>query len=353
MTKEAQDASMVGLPPGTAVHVGRRRTEEVRITVVQYNADELDEREVASVEECLAAPDGSHVTWINVDGIHQVDVIERLGVHCGLHPLVVEDIVNTDQRPKLEDYEDYLYLVLKMLSYDAGSGTVQAEHVSIILGRHYVLSFQERPGDVFDPVRERIRASRGRIRNMGADYLVYSLVDAMVDSYFVICEAFEGALEDLDARAMGDPSPATARSIHRVKGEIILLRKSLWPLREIISGLQRGESPLIADTTQIYLRDVYDHTIQVIDTIESFRDVAGGMLDIYLSSLSNRMNEVMKVLTMIATVFIPLTFIAGIYGMNFQHMPELAWRYSYPAVWGIMGAVTVGMVLFFRRRGWL
>ncbi|MGD2174108.1 MAG: magnesium/cobalt transporter CorA [Candidatus Brocadiaceae bacterium] len=333
--------------------MGKRRVERVRITIMAYGPDQLEEQQVESVEDCFPFTERPGVCWINVDGLHDVEVIEKLGEHFGLHPLILEDIANTGQRPKLEDYRDYLYIVLKMLSHNPDTERIEAEQVSLVMGPGFVLSFQEREGDVFDLIRERLRGGKGRIRTTGADYLVYALMDAMVDSYFAICESFGERLEDIEERAIAEPVPETSRMIHAVKRELILLRKSLWPLREVISGLQRVESELIAESTAIYLRDLYDHTIQVIDTIESFRDVAGGILDIYLSSLSNRMNEVMKVLTIIATVFIPLTFIAGIYGMNFQHMPELGWPWGYPAVLGLMLIIFVAMLYYFRRKQWL
>ncbi|MFO8007971.1 MAG: magnesium/cobalt transporter CorA [Candidatus Brocadiia bacterium] len=352
MPQESSRTSPLGLPPGTLVHVGKKRVEQARITLLRYTAEDVEERQVESIEECLEPPPDA-VTWINVDGLHEVEVIHRLGEAFGLHPLVLEDIVNTRQRPKVEDYDDYLYIVLKMLYHNADAGRVEAEQVSLVLKPGLVISFQERPGDVFDPARERIRGGKGRIRGMGADYLVYSLFDAVVDSYFAICEGFSDRLEDLEERTIEEPEPETSRRIHSAKRELILLRKSLWPLREVIGALQRTESPLIGETTALYLRDVYDHTIQVIDTVESFRDMAAGLLDIYLSSLSNRMNEVMKVLTIIATLFIPLTFIAGIYGMNFRYMPELDWRWGYPAVLAVMLGIAILMLFFFRRRKWL
>jgi len=293
------------------------------------------------------------VTWINVDGIHQVEILERLGEYFGLHPLVVEDILNTDQRPKVEDFGDYIFIVLKMFYYDDSADEIVTEQISLTLGPTLVISFQEREGDVFNPIRERIRSEKGRIRKMGADYLAYVLVDSIVDSYFIILEKLGEKIEDLEEELVTDPRPETLQTIHNLKREMIFLRKSVWPLREVVSGLERGESPLIQESTGIYLRDVYDHTIQVIDTVETIRDMLSGMLDIYLSSVSNRMNEVMKVLTIIATIFIPLTLIAGIYGMNFRYMPELEWPWAYPMLWLIMLAIGVLMLIYFRRKRWL
>ncbi len=346
-------ARKLGLPPGTPVHVGERRADKALITVIDYNETELVEKELESVEECATFKARPTVTWINVDGVHDISIIESIGEQFGVHPLVLEDIASTGQRPKMEEYDDHLFLVLRMLSYSARTEKVEAEQVSIILGGNLVISFQERRGDVFDPVRERIRAAKGRIRKMGSDYLVYSLMDAIVDNYFVICEKLGEKIEPVQETLVGDPSPGVLHRVHVLKGEVLSLRKSVWPLREVISGLERAEVPFFQKETRLYLRDVYDHTIQVIDAIEMYRDMIAGMVDLYLSSVSNRMNEVMKVLTIIATIFIPLTFVAGVYGMNFAHMPELGWRWGYPAVLVLMLAIAVGMLLHFRRRGWI
>ena len=293
------------------------------------------------------------VTWVNVDGIHLLAETAAMGDCLELHPLVLEDVANTNQRPKAEDYGDYLYVVLKMLAYDDEANQTTSEQISLVLGPDYVVSFQERPGDVFGAIRERICSAKGRIRKMGADYLAYCLLDALVDNYFVVLEKIGDRIELLEDELVNDPIAGTLHEIHNLKREMIFLRKSVWPLREVIGALQRGESKLIQHSTGIYLRDVYDHTIQVIDTAETFRDMLSGMLDIYLSSVSNRMNEVMKVLTIIATIFIPLTFLAGVYGMNFKHMPELQWVWAYPALWLVMLAIALVMLLYFHRRKWL
>ncbi len=342
-----------GLPPGTPVYVGERKDEKVRISVLDYDEKQCQEKEVKDVEECFPFKDTSTVTWINIDGIHKVDIIEKIGKNFGLHPLILEDIVNTEQRPKIEDFGDYMYIVLKMLYHDENTGEIKIEQVSLILGENFVISFQEREGDIFNPVRERIRKGKGRIRKMKADYLAYVLLDAIVDSYFFILEKTGEQIEDLEEKVVSQPKPETLQEIHKLKRMMIFLRRSVWPLREVISIIERGESSLIQESTRIYLRDVYDHTIQVIDSVETFRDMLSGMHDTYLSSISNRMNEIMKVLTIIATIFIPLTFIAGIYGMNFKFMPELDLSWGYFAVWIVMGAVAVLMVIFFRRKKWL
>jgi len=342
-----------GLPPGTLVHVGEKKTEAVRITYIDYDEKNFEEKQVPTIQECFRFKATPTVTWINIDGLHEVEIIEKLGKQFELHPLILEDILNTGQRPKFEDFEKYIFIVLKMLSYSDTTQTVEAEQVSLVLGSNFVISFQERLGDVFDQIRDRIRNAKGRIRKMGPDYLCYALIDAVVDSYFAILERIGENIESMEEEVVGDPTEKTAQQIHSLKREMISLRKSIWPLRELIAGLDKSESSLIKDTTDIYLRDVYDHTIQIIDTVESFRDMVSGMLDIYLSSISNKMNAVMKVLTIIATLFIPLTFVAGIYGMNFKYMPELEWRWAYPIVLLIMVAVSVVMLIYFRKKKWL
>ncbi|MFO7899381.1 MAG: magnesium/cobalt transporter CorA [Planctomycetota bacterium] len=342
----------VGLPPGTLVHVGDPRTATVGIRVIDYSPSDVRESEV-SPEQCGRFLDSNTVTWINVDGIHDLDLIGALGREFKLHPLLLEDVANTRQRPKVDEYEGRLFIVLKMLYVQEDDGSVDAEQVSLVVGRNFVISFQERPGDVFEPIRDRIRRAKGRIREAGADYLAYALIDAVVDNYFLILEGVGDRIEELEESVVSDPDTELLRGIRRLKREAMLLRRSVWPLREVVSALCRGESPLVRADTLPYLRDVYDHTIQVADTIESFRDLIGGLRDAYLTVISNRMNEVMKVLTIIATIFIPLTFVAGIYGMNFEHMPELKYPWAYPAVWAVMLLVAIGMVIYFKTRKWL
>lgn len=342
-----------GLPPGTLVHIGEKMLEKAKITIIDYDETNFQEKEAKTVEECFPFKDEPTNTWINIDGLHEVDIIEKIGKHFDVHPLILEDILHTGQRPKMEDSENYTSIVLKMLSFNENENEIKSEQVSLIISKNVVISFQESVGDVFNPVRERIRNGKGRIRKMGSDYLAYALMDAIVDNYFIILEKLGEKIEVLEEELITNPVPETLHMIHNLKREMIFLRKSVWPLREVISNLERGESHLIMKSTTIYLRDVYDHTIQVIDTIETFRDMLSGMLDIYLSSVSNKMNEVMKVLTIIATIFIPLTFIAGIYGMNFEYMPELSWQWGYPAVWVVVIVIGASMVLYFRKKRWL
>jgi magnesium transporter len=346
-------SAKTGMPPGTLIHVGEASSAQVKITRFSYDEAHLEQDVAETIAACIPLEGKPGVTWIDLDGIHQIEILEQLGECMSVHPLVLEDILNTDQRPKLEDFDDYLFIVLKMSHYDDQSGEMEVEQISLILGPNYVVSFQERPGDVFDPIRDRITNGRGHIRKLGADYLAYTLIDAIVDHYFIVLEQIGEKIEFLEEELITDPTPETLQTIHNLKREMIFLRKSVWPLREVVGGLERRESPLIGESIAVYLRDVYDHTIQVIDTLETFRDMISGMLDIYLSSVSNRMNEVMKVLTIIATIFIPLTLIAGIYGMNFKYMPELEQPWGYPAVWGVMLAIAIVMLIYFRRKKWL
>jgi len=342
-----------GLPPGTLVHTGEKQVENVRITYIDYDEENFSEKQVSKIEECFPFKTTPTVTWINIDGLHEVSIIERLGNQFELHPLMLEDILHTEQRPKYEDFEKYMFFVMQMLRYNDEIQSIESEQISLILGDCYVITFQERVGDVFDAVRDRIRNAKGRIRKMGPDYLAHALIDAIVDSYFSILEKVGEKIETMEDQLVTEPTEKTLQQIHALKREMISLRRSIWPLREVISGAQRTESELIRESTDVYLRDVYDHTIQIIDTIENFRDMVSGMLDIYLSSISNRMNAIMKVLTIIATIFIPLTFVAGVYGMNFVHMPELKWRWAYPAVWLVMIVIAAVMLVYFRRKKWL
>lgn len=348
-----QRSKKAGLSPGTLVHVGEKKVESVRLTYLDYDEQKIEEKHVSAIEQCFPFKETPTVTWINIDGLHDIEMIEKLGREFDLHPLILEDVLNTGQRPKFEDFGKNFFIVLKMLSYDEELHAVESEQVSLIVGANFVISFQERIGDVFEPIRGRIRNNKGRIRKMKADYLAYALVDSVVDSYFAILERVGEKIESMEEELVSEPTENTMQQIHLMKREMILLRRSVWPLRETINGFQRSESDLIGEVTSVYLRDVYDHTIQIIDTIESFRDMVSGMLDIYLSSISNKMNSVMKVLTIIATIFIPLTFVAGIYGMNFESMPELKWKYGYAAVWIVMLAIGAIMLIYFRRKKWL
>lgn len=342
-----------GMSPGTLVHIGDQRAEAAHISVMSYNLATFEEQLCRQIDDCLPKFAQELITWVNVEGVHDLDIVQQLGNRFSLHPLVLEDIVNTVQRPKIEDYGDYLFIVLRMLR-PTEVGEFTSEQLSIILGPDYLFTFQEGiQGDVFDSVRDRIRTAKGKTRGMGTDYLAYSLIDAVVDGYFSVLEGLGERIVNVEEELALTPDRATLHLINDMKKEIIFLRKAVWPLREAISFLERGDSNLLNDTTKLYFRDVYDHTVQVIDTVETYRDLLSGMLDLYLSSISNRTNEVMKFLTVIGTIFMPLTFLVGVYGMNFKHMPELEWHNGYYALWAIMVSLSVVMIVYFRRKRWL
>jgi magnesium transporter len=342
-----------GTSPGTLVPAPEKKSAKSRITLIAYDQDHYLKKEIESIEEALPLKDSPSVTWINIDGLHDIALIESIGRQFGIHPLTQEDIVNLGQRPKAEDFDDYIYIVFKMLSYRDGTDQIESEQVSLILGSNFLISFQEVPGDVMAPVRERIEKGKGRIRKAGCGYLAYALIDSVVDHYFLVLEAFGEKIEALEAELLSDPTPNSLQHLYAMKRDVIFFRKQVWPIREMLNRIVKEESPLIDKSVDVFISDVYDHTIQIIDTIESFRDLMAGLLDIYLSTISNRMNAIMKMLTIMATIFIPLTFIAGIYGMNFDYMPELKWHWAYPTLWAIFISIFVGMLAWFKHKKWL
>lgn len=329
----------------------------VRITVMDYGPDHLEEKVIERFEDLLPYRDSETNTWINIEGLHNLDLIEWLGKNFGIHALTLEDVLNCGQRPKIEDYGTYHFLVLKSMFLREGS--LELEQISFILGNNHVITLQEVPGDSFEAVRQRIRRGKGQIRRAGPDYLLYALVDALIDEFFPILEAYGEQVEDLEDEVILQPSPEVLQRVHQIKRDLLVLRRTAWPERDTVSAFSREESHLISPDTRVFVRDCYDHIIQVIDIIETYRDLASGLQDVYLSSLSNKMNEIMKVLTIISTIFIPLTFIAGVYGMNFDtevspwNMPELEWYWGYPFSLALMGAIAFALVIFFRRKKWL
>ena len=343
----------VDVPPGTPVYIGEHKDTPIKITIIDYDHDEYFEQVVPSIEACFPYKDTSTVTWINVDGLHDPSLIDQLGRAYGVHPLIIEDILNTTHRPKIDVFDDYIVIVFKMHTAAEHSDAMGIEQVSLILGRNFVLTFQEREGDVFEPLRSRLRSHRGRIRQANADYLAYALLDTLVDSYFNVLERLDDRIEAVEERLMGDPEQHTLRTIHILRRELIYFRNSARPLRNMVNELSRQESSLIEAATDIYFKDLYDHIIQILDTLEIFREMTTGMLDIYLSSTSNKMNEVMQFLTIIGTIFIPLTFIVGIYGMNFSYMPELGWKWGYFAVLGVMSGIGALLLGYFKKKNWL
>jgi magnesium transporter len=342
-----------GMPPGSLIHVGEARDFHARISLVDYNSEGFESRTVTSIEELLPYKDKDTVTWVNVEGIHDVALIEAIGQRFSIHPLVLEDIMNTHQRPKTEDYEDALYIVIRRPLFDREALAVDYEQISLLVLKGFIFTFREQIDGLFDPVVRRLRESKGRFRSFGFDYLAYALLDVVVDQFFLFQDAMDLVFEELEDELMSNPTPETLKSIQRIKREMIFLRRGVTPLREMLSELLRSESPLIQERTKLYLRDVYDHAIRVTEAMESYRDLIAGMLDIYLSSVSNKLNETMKVLTVFSTIFIPLTFITGIYGMNFDFMPELKWKWAYPSLWLLFFIVAGGLLIYFRRKRWL
>ncbi len=348
-----RQSKKAGLPPGSVVHIGSKVADKTTISAINYSENEFQENIVKNVQELAPYLESRESTWIRVQGLQQTEIIEAIGTLCKIHPLFLEDIVNTSQRPKAEDAGDYFFVIIKILSYDDERGSIKIEQFSFILAPNFLLSFEEKSGKIFDSVMERIKTGKGRIRKGGTDYLAYCLIDIVVDNYFGLLEKLGEKIELIEEDLVTNPTPEILSQIHNLKIDMIFLRRSVWPLREVINTLALGESNLIKESSRLYFRDVYDHTIHIIDTMETYRDIVSGMLDIYLSSISYKLNEIMKILTILATIFIPLTWIAGWYGMNFKNMPELEWRWGYPMVIGVSIAVVTGMLLFFRRKGWL
>jgi magnesium transporter len=339
-----------GLPPGSLAPVAESVQNYTKITAFAYSESECREFSVDSIDDIRET---NTLLWINIDGLADISVIEAIGTRFGVHALLLEDVLDTDQRPKFEEYERYVFAILKMIFYEPGKESLHIEQVSFVAGNGFVVSIQEREGDVFAPVRERLRSSSGRIRRMGADYLLYALCDTIVDNFFGTLERFGEQIELLDARIVESPDDRAFKTIHDLRRDSLIMRRSIWPVREMASAFSRSESSLITEETRFFIRDIYDHAIIIADTLETYRDMLSGIRDVYLSSVSNRMNEIMKVLTIIATIFIPLSFIAGLYGMNFHHMPELKMTWGYPAALALMALVGGGMLLYFRKRKWI
>ncbi len=344
----------VGNPPGTLIYTGEKRDEKIKVKMIEYNDSDYNEKEIEEnlIDKCLTFKDTKEISWLNIEGIHKLEIIEKIGNYVKIHPLVLEDIVNVNQRPKIENFDDYIYLILKILDYDENKNEVILEQISIIFSSNYVITFREKSSELFNPIINRIRTKKGQIRKMGTDYLVYSLIDIVIDYYFLILENIGEKIEDMEAELVTNPTESTLQNIHQMKRGLLTLRRSIWPLREVINRLLRRELPFIHEESNLYFRDLYDHTIQIIDTIETLRDILSGMLDIYLSSVSNKMNEVMKVLTVIATIFIPLTFLTGIFGINFIALPNIYWEGIIITLVAML-IVTIFMVIYFKRKNWL
>ena len=346
-----------GSIPGT-LHI-EANAPQPEIVLIDYNEAGATRKQIATPEECANYLDTESVTWVEVMGLGNEDILQRIGQVFKLHPLILEDIVNVPQRPKVDEYEDQVVIIARMVIPKEKGDGFYSEQVSFVLGKHYLLTVQEEPEhDCLESVRERIRHSKGTIRKHGADYLAYTLLDSIIDGFFPVLEDYGEKLEALEDEVVCNPSRQTLEKIYRVKRELLTLRRAIWPQRDAINSLIRDGSDLISDEVQVYLRDCYDHAVQVLDMVETYRELGAGLMDIYLSSVSNRMNEIMKLLTVISSIFIPLTFIAGVYGMNFDpekspwNMPELDWYWGYPLCLASMATVAAGLVFFFWRRGW-
>lgn len=342
-----------GLPAGTLVHLGERKTDRTAITLLEYDADTVKETHFDSLEACHACAPTQTKLWLNVHGLHEPEVMQEIGRRFQLHPLVLEDILNTDQRPKVEDYGDYLFLVARFFDYDAASMTIATEQVSFVIGKNFVLTFQERPTGNFNPVREWLRTDKGRIRQLGTDYLAYALLDVIVDRYFAVLEQIGERTEELEEELLVRPNAAQLQTLHQIKREMLTMRRNIWPLREVVNTLVRSESHFFTAETQLYLRDIYDHTVHLIESLEAIRDLIAGMLDIYLSAISNRVNQEVRTLTVFALIFMPATLISGIFGMNFRTMPLLDAPLGFFVALGLMVGVAALLGLIFWRRRWL
>lgn len=342
----------IGLPPGSLVHIGDKKRDTTVITQIEYGEDTCNQSNISSKDLSEIKQSEGKAIWLNIEGLNETEVLAQIGDKFGLHPLVMEDILNTDQRPKIEFSQDYMYICAKMLNYDRKLGEFDIEQISLVLGKNFVISFCEKDTDIFAPVIKRLSLSAGRIRKLGTDYLMYCLLDIIVDNYFTVLEDFSEEIEIAEDELIVQSTSKTLKTIHKLKRQVLFLHKAVWPLRDVLSSLERGESELINDSTNIFIRDLYDHVVQAMDTTETIRDILSSMLDIYLSSTSNRMNEIMKVLTIISTVFMPLSFIVGIYGMNIRNMPELGWPYMYPVLWGVMIAIVAFMLYYFKKKKW-
>ncbi len=343
----------LGKAPGSLIFTGKRKTENVNISFIKYNTESFAEQTLEDIESAAELVSEDCINWINITGLHETELIEKAGQLFDLHKLSLEDILSIGQRPKLEEFDSYIYVVLKMFNFSENSNIQEEEQISFILKDGLLITFQEKEGDVFEHVRNRLREARGNIRKRTADYLLYALIDSIVDYYFLIIEKTGEEIESIENRLLINTDSDILNRLHEIRRQVLMLRRAVYPVRELVNRMEKYDSSLIKSENNIYIRDLYDHTIQIIETIEVFRDMMSGIMDLYMNMISNRMNNVMKVLTIIATIFIPLTFIVGIYGMNFENMPELTWRWGYFAVLAFMFSLAIFMLWVFRRKKWL
>lgn len=353
MKKVSKRSGKLGLPPGSLVHVGAEGVSRAGITLFEYDAARVSERELGSMADLGSLGDEGNMHWLNVDGLHDEPLMQAVAERFELHPLMVEDILNTDHRPKVEEYQDSLFVVAKMLRAERASGELVVEQISFVLRKGLLITFQERSGDVLDPIRDRLRQDLGRVRKSGADYLLYSLLDVIVDHYFVVLEELGMRIEGLEKKVISRPERADLRSIQRLRGQLIGVNRHVTPMRELAGRLNTLQHPLLDKSTRRYLNDLQDHAVYIAETIGTYRELLTSLENTYHAGVNLRMGQVMKLLTVISTIFIPLTFIVGVYGMNFRYMPELEWHYGYATVMSAMALLSLGMLVWFRRKGWL
>ncbi len=347
-------ADKSGLPPGTLIHIGEKHESKSKISVTQYNADTLIRHDISSITELKQLKSAGVITWVNVDGLSDIHIVESIGQELNIHPLVLEDILSTHQRPKLEEYEDFLYMVIKGIELNQGKNfSLQYEQISILLLANYVVTFKEKADDTFNPIYNHLQNRNGRLRQFGSDYLAYVILDTIVDEYFVVEDNLDEIIDPLEDNILFNSNKEMLQTVQQIRRGLISMKRNISPLRELLATIQRADTPLLHEKTLRYYGDVYDHVLRVTDSLESYRERISAMHDIYLSSISNKLNETMKILTIFASIFIPLTFIAGIYGMNFEYMPELKWRWAYPMIWVIFIMISIGLLLFFKRKKWI
>ncbi len=347
-------ADKSGLPPGTLIHIGEKHESECKISITQYNTDTLIRQEIGSITELKQLKSAEVITWVNVDGLSDIHIVESIGQELNIHPLVLEDILSTHQRPKLEEYEDFLYMVIKGISLDQRKiFSLQYEQISILLLANYVVTFKEKADDTFNPIYNHLQNRNGRLRQFGSDYLAYVILDTIVDEYFVVEDNLDDIIDPLEDNILFNSNKEMLQTVQQIRRSLISMKRNISPLRELLVTIQRADTPLLQEKTLRYYGDVYDHVLRLTDSLESYRERISAMHDIYLSSISNKLNETMKILTIFASIFIPLTFIAGIYGMNFEYMPELKWRWAYPTIWVVFIMTGVGLLIFFKRKKWM
>ncbi|KAA3617704.1 MAG: magnesium and cobalt transport protein CorA [Calditrichaeota bacterium] len=352
MKKALRLSRKTGLVPGSPVFVGEQKQEKTLINLMDFDSGNYEFFDCKNIDDIFPYKDKESTTWVNVYGLHETEILSKIGKQFNIHPLVMEDVLNTKHRPKSEEFDEYIFFIIKMIQYSPGNDELDIEQISLVMNKNFVLCFQERKGDLFHALRERIKNSHGRIRKSGADYLCYSILDVLIDNYFIVMEGLEEQIDKLEEEAL-EAKAESIQHINNFKQTIVHLRKNIWPLREMLANLVRNESAFFKESTLPFLRDSYDHVLKVVDSLETYRERIVGVMDIYMSATSFKMNETMKVLTIIATIFIPLSFFAGLYGMNFEFMPELKWKWGYFSLLGFMATILISMLFYFRHKKWI